>query len=61
MNTAFETTPRPSVEDSRMLASRDRDLDLAELQRVARPTQVTRFDLLNVLLPEWPAEACSWA
>jgi hypothetical protein len=61
MNTAFETTPSPSTEDSRKRARRGRDLDSAELQRLAGPTQPTRFDLLNVLLPEWPAQACSWA
>jgi hypothetical protein len=61
MNTAVETTPSPSTDDSRKLAHRDRDLDFAELQRLAGPTQPTRFDLLNVLLPEWPAQTCSWA
>ena len=39
----------------------------AERERSAAPLLVERrldspsFDLLNSLLPEWPAQACSWA
>ena len=39
----------------------------AESVRWATPLLVERrpeppsFDLLNALLPEWPAQACSWA
>ncbi len=33
----------------------------AERLRLARPPERPSLDLLNVLLPEWPAQACSWA
>jgi hypothetical protein len=39
----------------------------AERERSATPLRIEgrldgpSFDLLNSLLPEWPAQACSWA
>lgn len=58
MNPApLETTPSASAEPSR----KDGDRDLPEFRRLAPPAAPVRFDLLNALLPEWPAQACSWA
>lgn len=33
----------------------------AEPARVERHSERPSFDLLNAVLPEWPAQACSWA
>ncbi len=57
----MKSSPDATSKGPALLLYADRREHRVERAPVEPPAERPSFDLLNALLPEWPAQACTWA